>query len=110
MLSAWISSTHPILASFIEEAPKTPWIWWLIGGIGQVAFSSRFLVQWIVSETAKKSVIPTAFWWLSLVGSSLLLSYAIYRQDPIFIIGQATGFLVYTRNLALIQKEKAAGT
>jgi lipid-A-disaccharide synthase-like uncharacterized protein len=110
MLSEWISTAHPIIASFIQEPLRTPWVWWVVGGVGQAVFFSRFLVQWLVSEAAKRSVIPTAFWWLSLVGSSLLLAYAIYRQDPIFIIGQMSGFLIYTRNLVLIQKERTAGT
>ena len=67
----------------------------------------RFLIQWIASEIKKKSVIPNAFWYFSLVGGVLLLAYAIYRKDPVFIFGMASGLLVYTRNLMLIKREKA---
>ncbi len=110
MLNEWISATHPMIASVVQEPLPTPWVWWVIGGVGQAVFFSRFFVQWLASEAAKKSVIPNAFWWLSLVGSSLLLAYAIYRKDPIFIIGQMSGFLIYSRNLVLIKKERTAGT
>lgn len=77
-----------------------------IGFIGQGFFSTRFLVQWIASEKAGKSVIPNSFWIFSILGSSLLLVYAIYRKDPVFILGQAPNLLIYSRNLYLIKKEK----
>lgn len=77
-------------------------IWIAIGVLGQLLFTSRFLVQWIVSERRRESVIPLAFWWLSLLGGVTLLSYAIWRLDPVFIMGQATGLVVYSRNLILI--------
>ena len=80
--------------------------WWLVIGLtGQIMFGSRFLVQWVVSEYKKKSVIPVAFWYLSLGGSTILLSYAIYRIDPVFILGQTFGFIVYVRNLVLIFRD-----
>jgi lipid-A-disaccharide synthase-like uncharacterized protein len=66
----------------------------------------RFLVQWAASEKAKKSVVPTSFWWFSIAGSSLLLIYAIYRKDPVFILGQAPNLFIYSRNLYFIEKEK----
>jgi lipid-A-disaccharide synthase-like uncharacterized protein len=72
--------------------------------MGQVFFSARFVVQWIVSERRKQSVIPLAFWIFSLLGGGLLLTYAIYRRDPVFIAGQTAGFLVYVRNLMLIRR------
>ena len=81
-------------------------IWLAIGFLGQVLFSARFLVQWISSEIKKTSVIPVAFWWLSIFGSLLLLSYAISRKDPVFILGQSFGSIVYIRNLMLIKKKK----
>ncbi len=80
--------------------------WLIIGFLGQVMFSARFLVQWLASEKAGKSIVPFAFWIFSIIGSALLLSYAIYRKDPVFILGQSTGFLIYTRNIQLIFKEK----
>jgi lipid-A-disaccharide synthase-like uncharacterized protein len=77
--------------------------WWLVVGfMGQLAFSARFLVQWLYSEYQKRSVVPEAFWYFSIAGSALLLSYAIYRKDPVFILGQSFGFIVYFRNLHLI--------
>ena len=82
--------------------------WLVIGFLGQALFGSRFLVQWIVSERRGESVVPLAFWYLSLGGASLLLAYAIWRQDPVFILGQSFGFLVYTRNLILIGRRARA--
>jgi lipid-A-disaccharide synthase-like uncharacterized protein len=80
---------------------------WLIWGfIAQGLFGLRFLVQWIASEKQKKSVIPVYFWYISLAGGVMLLSYAIYRKDPVFILGQCTGIFVYIRNLMLISKAK----
>ncbi len=79
-------------------------LWILIGFIGECCFFSRFLVQWVVSERRKKSTIPVAFWYLSLIGGLILLSYALVRHDPVFIAGQSAGLLVYCRNLSLIHK------
>jgi lipid-A-disaccharide synthase-like uncharacterized protein len=81
-------------------------LWIILGLVGQGIFAARFLVQWIASEKKKESHIPLAFWYLSLVGSMILLSYAIYRRDPVFILGQTTGFIVYIRNLMLIYKKR----
>jgi lipid-A-disaccharide synthase-like uncharacterized protein len=80
--------------------------WLVVGFAGQAFFSSRFLLQWLVSEKQKKSVMPIGFWFLSIGGSLLLLVYAIHRRDPVFILGQATGFMIYSRNLQLIYREK----
>jgi lipid-A-disaccharide synthase-like uncharacterized protein len=77
-------------------------IWLAVGLLGQASFSARFLVQWIVSERRRKSVIPVQFWYFSLVGGVILLAYAIHRKDPVFILGQAAGLIVYLRNLYLI--------
>lgn len=78
--------------------------WWVIVGlIGQLMFSMRFIIQWITSERARKSVVPVAFWYFSLGGGVILLAYAIYRRDPVFMIGQATGLFIYVRNLWLIR-------
>jgi lipid-A-disaccharide synthase-like uncharacterized protein len=76
--------------------------WVVLGFIAQGFFTARFLVQWIASERARKSVIPVAFWFFSLGGGALLLVYALYRRDPVFIAGQALGLLVYIRNLYFI--------
>lgn len=76
----------------------------VIGFIGQGLFSMRFIIQWIASERAGKSVIPFSFWIFSLGGSVLLLTYAIYRKDPVFILGQAPNVLIYSRNIYLLKK------
>ncbi|SEF69876.1 lipid-A-disaccharide synthase N-terminal domain-containing protein [Jhaorihella thermophila] len=81
-------------------------IWIAIGLLGQAMFTSRFLVQWLVSERRKESVVPTAFWWLSILGGLTLLSYAIWRMDPVFILGQSFGVVVYARNLTLIARKR----
>lgn len=88
----------------------TEQIWIGIGLFGQLLFSCRFILQWIASEKLKRSVIPLAFWYFSIAGSLTLLSYAIYRTDPVFILGQSMGFLIYMRNLILIYREKIHGT
>ncbi len=78
----------------------------ILGFTGQSMFFMRFFVQWLYSEKHKRSLIPTAFWYFSLGGSSLLLIYAIIRRDPVFMIGQSTGFIIYIRNLRLIARER----
>ena len=88
----------------------TEQIWIGIGLFGQLLFSCRFILQWIASEKQKKSVIPLAFWYFSIAGSLTLLAYAIYRTDPVFILGQSMGFVIYMRNLILIYREKIHGT
>ena len=85
---------------------KIPPFWLIVGFLGQALFSMRFILQWVQSERAKKSVIPVAFWYFSLAGSLVLLVYAIHRQDPVFIIGQAAGLVIYLRNLYLISRER----
>lgn len=81
-------------------------IWLGVGFLGQGMFSMRFLIQWVQSERQKRSIIPVAFWYFSVAGGSLLLAYAIYRLDPVFILGQAAGLLIYGRNLYFIHKGK----
>ena len=78
----------------------------IIGLVGQGMFSMRFMVQWLASEKAGKSVIPFSFWIFSLGGSFLLLLYAVYRRDLIFILGQAPNLLIYSRNIWLIKRGK----
>jgi len=82
-------------------------IWFGVGFLGQALFASRFFVQWVSSERAGRSVMPVAFWFFSLGGGATLLAYAIYRKDPVFIVGQAGGLLIYLRNLHLIYKDRA---
>ena len=81
--------------------------WWAyIGIIAQALFTGRFVVQWLASEKAGRSVIPFSFWTLSIGGGLLLLVYALYRRDPVFILGQAFGVLIYLRNLTFVLRER----
>ncbi|MBM3490920.1 MAG: lipid A biosynthesis protein [Alphaproteobacteria bacterium] len=87
--------------SFANES-----LWLAIGFLGQALFSARFVAQWLVSERARQSIIPTAFWYFSLAGGGVLLFYAIYRADPVFIVGQAAGLFIYLRNLFFIRRSR----
>ncbi|WP_333678678.1 lipid-A-disaccharide synthase N-terminal domain-containing protein [Dyella sp.] len=80
--------------------------WLVLGLIGQTIFSGRFLLQWIYSEYKRRSVIPVAFWYASIVGALLLLCYACYKKDPVFIVAQASGLLIYLRNLQMRRRDK----
>lgn len=83
----------------------TEQIWTGVGLLGQALFASRFLVQWIVSERRQRSVVPPAFWYLSLAGGIVTLTYAIYLLNPVFILGYAPGLLIYARNVWLIHRD-----
>jgi lipid-A-disaccharide synthase-like uncharacterized protein len=84
-------------------------LWWLVIGFGgQALFMARFLVQWLVSERERRSVIPISFWYFSIVGALVLLVYALHRRDPVFIAGQVLGVLIYLRNLHLIRIERTS--
>jgi lipid-A-disaccharide synthase-like uncharacterized protein len=77
--------------------------WWLLLGFaGQALFMGRFVVQWLASERRRRSIVPVAFWHLSIAGALVLLAYAVHRRDPVFAIGQGLGIVVYLRNLRLI--------
>jgi lipid-A-disaccharide synthase-like uncharacterized protein len=81
------------------STPATERAWLAIGLAAQLLFSMRFIVQWVASERARRSIVPELFWYLSCTGGLFLLAYAIYRQDAVFIVGQATGLLIYARNI-----------
>jgi len=81
-------------------------VWITIGLGGQAVFSCRFIVQWIVSEQQRRSVVPEAFWWISLVGAVSLFTYFVWRQDVVGVLGQSTGVVIYARNLRLIHKQR----
>ncbi len=80
--------------------------WFVLGIVGQVMFSGRFLVQWLVSEKHAKSIVPVAFWYLSIAGGICLMVYGLKRAEPIIILGQSFGLIVYARNLYFIHREK----
>ena len=84
--------------------------WVILGFVAQLFFTMRFVVQWVASEGARDSVIPVAFWFFSIGGGVLLLMYALYRKDPVFIAGQAFGLFVYLRNLYFILSKKKQTT
>jgi lipid-A-disaccharide synthase-like uncharacterized protein len=81
--------------------------WVALGLSGQLLFSGRMIIQWFASEKSKRSVIPVSFWWMSLVGATMLLIYFIWRRDIVGILGQATGWIIYVRNLVLIRRSRA---
>jgi lipid-A-disaccharide synthase-like uncharacterized protein len=90
----------------LNPSSWTPWV--ALGFAGQLCFSARFLVQWLWSEKQKQSVVPVYFWYFSLLGGAILTVYAYHRRDPVFLVGQLFGLLVYTRNLMLIRGRRTA--
>lgn len=95
------------VGNYLHDVFVTRLDWWvLLGFLAQAFFTMRFLVQWLASEKAGKSVIPMAFWWFSIGGGVLLLVYALYRRDPVFILGQGFGVFVYLRNLQFVMRER----
>lgn len=83
--------------------------WVVVGLLGQGLFTARFVVQWVFSEQRGESAVPVAFWYLSLAGGLVLLAYAVWRRDPVFVLGQAAGLFVYLRNLYLIRRPRRPG-
>ena len=95
------------VGNYLHDVFVTRLDWWvLLGFLAQAFFTMRFLVQWLASEKAGKSVIPMAFWWFSIGGGVLLLVYALYRRNPVFILGQGFGVFVYLRNLQFVMRER----
>jgi lipid-A-disaccharide synthase-like uncharacterized protein len=96
------------LATWWASISTTELIWLTVGFAAQLMFSMRFIVQWVASERARRSIVPETFWYFSLAGGAMLFAYAIYRLDPVFILGQGLGLLIYARNVQMIWREKAA--
>lgn len=94
--------------SVVKEFSQEP-IWMSVGLLGQFAFGGRFVLQWIASEIKKRSHVPVGFWYLSLVGSLILLAYSLHRKDPVFILGFLLNTFIYIRNLHLIYKHEKTG-
>ena len=92
----------------IGRALQDPWL--LVGFAGQILFFGRFLVQWIAAERRGESIVPVAYWYLSISGGLILLAYSIHQRDPVFIAGQSVGAFVYMRNLMLIHRKKTDST
>jgi lipid-A-disaccharide synthase-like uncharacterized protein len=98
-----MTDTISMLSNYLYDVFVTKFDGWVVLGFAaQALFTMRFVVQWIASERARKSVIPIAFWFFSIGGGVLLLAYALYRRDPVFIAGQALGLVVYFRNVYFI--------
>jgi lipid-A-disaccharide synthase-like uncharacterized protein len=101
-----VDMSHAI-GAYLTDVFVTRLDWWvLLGLVAQALFTARFLVQWIASERAGHSVIPMAFWLFSIGGGILLLVYALYRKDVVFIAGQAFGVFVYLRNLYFVMRDR----
>jgi lipid-A-disaccharide synthase-like uncharacterized protein len=97
------------VGTYLQNVFVTKLSWWvLLGYAGQALFTMRFVVQWIATERARKSVIPVAFWFFSIGGGLLLFGYALYIRDPVFILGQGFGVFVYLRNLYFVYRERGA--
>jgi lipid-A-disaccharide synthase-like uncharacterized protein len=91
-----------------HDTSTTEIVWVAIGFLAQAMFSMRFIVQWLASEKARASIVPETFWYFSFVGGFMLLAYAVYRGDPVFILGQAAGLVIYARNIYFIWINKRA--
>lgn len=103
------AATAPKANGLFRILGITSWpglVWVAIGFLGQGVFASRFLVQWLVSEKRREAVIPESFWWMSLIGGVALFAYFAWRQDPVGVLGQSSGLVVYSRNLRLIYKQR----
>jgi lipid-A-disaccharide synthase-like uncharacterized protein len=97
------------LGAYLQEVLVGRFDWWVVLGlVAQAMFTMRFLVQWLASERAGRSIIPTAFWLFSIAGGLLLLAYALYRRDVVFIVGQSFGVFVYLRNLQFVLRDRKA--
>lgn len=98
--------THIIDAAlhYVNDMPSTDLVWLCIGLVGQTLFMMRFIVQWIYSERHKQSLIPVSFWYFSLIGGLTVLAYGVHKAEPVIILGQLPGTIVYARNLILIRR------
>ncbi len=106
-LATFIVFVFPFMPESLEQHPEQIMV--VVGFAGQGLFAMRFILQWLTSEGQGRSVIPLAFWYFSIGGGSVLLLYAIWRQDPVIICGQGLGLFIYFRNLYFIHRNKADG-
>lgn len=105
-VSYFLSHLVESIVHYLAGMPSIDLVWLGIGLFGQCLFMARFIVQWIVSERRGQSLIPISFWYLSLAGGLIVLAYGMHKLDPVIILGQLPGTLVYTRNLMLIRHSK----
>lgn len=94
------------LALWWAEISTAELVWLSIGFGAQLMFSMRFIIQWVASEKARASIVPETFWYFSFLGGAMLLVYAIHRADPVFILGQGLGLIIYSRNIYFIWMNK----
>jgi len=95
--------------AWYQSQSTTDLVWVGIGFFAQALFMMRFVVQWIASERARRSIVPDLFWYFSIGGGVLLLAYSIQRGDPVFMFGQGLGLIIYFRNLYFVWTQKKAG-
>ena len=105
-IGTYFSHIINALTHYIEGMPSIDLVWLVIGLAGQCLFMARFIVQWIHSERHQQSLIPVSFWYLSLLGGLIVLAYGFHKLDPVIILGQLPGTIVYSRNLVLIHRNK----
>jgi lipid-A-disaccharide synthase-like uncharacterized protein len=98
------ASAH--LGQWWTQTSATEMAWLGLGFAAQLMFTMRFMVQWIASERARRSIVPETFWYFSLVGGAMLFAYAIYRLDPVFMLGQGMGLVIYSRNIYFIRSHR----
>lgn len=111
--SAWVHTRavdRPLWLRVLNISSPIGVAWVALGLLGQLAFTARMLFQWLASERRGRSVVPVGFWWLSIVGASMLLVYFVWRKDVVGILGQSAGFFIYARNLWLIHRGRSTGS
>lgn len=98
------------MAVLLNVTSPAGFLWVALGLLGQVLFTGRMVVQWLVSEKSRRSIVPPVFWWMSLIGATMLLVYFLWRKEPVGVLGQATGWFIYVRNLWLIYRPGTIAT
>jgi lipid-A-disaccharide synthase-like uncharacterized protein len=104
-----LSGAAAKLAAWWSSTPALELTWLAIGFAAQLLFAMRFIVQWVASERARRSIVPETFWYFSVAGGALLFAYAIYRLDPVFMLGQGMGLFIYARNIHFIWRDRSVG-
>jgi lipid-A-disaccharide synthase-like uncharacterized protein len=104
----FLSNAAAQIAQWWVSTSATEKTWLAVGFAAQLMFSMRFIVQWIASERARRSIVPETFWYFSMVGGAMLFAYAIYRLDPVFMLGQGMGLVIYGRNIYFIRNHRRA--
>jgi lipid-A-disaccharide synthase-like uncharacterized protein len=108
-LESWFAQGVANLAARWDSTTTTEIFWLAVGFTAQIMFMMRFVIQWLASEKARRSVVPETFWYWSLAGGFMLFVYAIYRLDPVFMLGQGTGLFIYARNIYFIRRSRIEG-